>query len=99
MNIKGYQPSDEESLSYQWCKVDFYFDFPGYINYSRQDDEVMLSCEIETLESKIDDFINDRINEKETLEFIEQDFDFVFLPSYNKVESGESIHMPHLDMR
>lgn len=89
LNIKGYQPSDNESWDYQWCDVDFSFMFPDCINYSKQDDEVMLSCEIETLESKIDDFINDRIKEKETLEFIEPDFAFEFTPSYNKVESGE----------
>lgn len=89
LNIKGYQPSDRVCWDCQWCNVDFLFVFSDCIKYSRKDDEVMLSCEIETLESMIDDFINDRTKEKETLELIEPDFVFVFIPSYNKVKSEE----------
>lgn len=92
LQIKGYQPSNIENRNDQWCKVDFSFRFQECINYSRQDDEVFLSCEIETLESKLDDFIEDKIKEKETLDFLEPDFEFVFFPNYNKGESGASTY-------
>ena len=89
LQIKGYQPSDRDNWDYQWCSVDFSFVFPNCINYSKTDDEVMLSCEVEQLEKTIDDFINNRLVEKESIELIEPDFVFVFLPSYNMVEAGE----------
>ena len=54
----------------------------------KQDDEVLLSCEVEELEAKLDDFINDKIIKSETLEFIEPDFVFEFQPGYNMVEAG-----------
>lgn len=88
LQIKGYQPSSRDYWDFQWCKVDFVFVFPGCINYTKQDDEVLLSCEVEELESKLDDFINDKIIKSETLEFIEPDFVFEFQPSYNMVEAG-----------
>lgn len=89
LQIKVYQPSNRESWDYQWCDVDFSFIFPGCIDYARTDDEVMLSCEVEELERKINDLINGKLTERETVELIEPDFIFVFIPSYNMVEAGE----------
>lgn len=89
LQINGYQRSDKDNWDCQWCDVSFSFEFPGCIDYSKMNDEIILSCEVETLERKIDDFINDRITDKETLELIEPDFVFVFKPSYNMLESGE----------
>ena len=88
LQIKGYQPSSRDYWDFQWCKVDFAFAFPECINYTKQDDEVLLSCEVEELEAKLDDFINDKIIKSETLEFIEPDFVFELRPGYNKVEAG-----------
>lgn len=89
LQIKGYLPSDRENWDYQWCDVDFSFVFRGCIDYSRMDDEIILSCEVEELERKINDFIHNKITKRETLELIEPDFVFDFIPSYNMVESGE----------
>lgn len=88
LQIKGYEPSSRDHWDFQWCKVDFTFVFPGCLNYMKQDDEVLLSCEVEELEAKLDDFINDKIIKSETLEFIEPDFVFEFQPGYNMVEAG-----------
>ena len=88
LQIKGYQPSSRDYWDFQWCKVDFTFAFPECINYTKQDDEVLLSCEVEELEAKLDDFINDKIIKSETLEFIEPDFVFEFQPGYNMEEAG-----------
>lgn len=94
LQIKRYQPFGGENWDCQWCDVDCSFDFPGCISYSMHDAEVLLSCEIDTLESKLDAFINDRIKEKEMLSFIEPDFEFDFFPSYNMVEAGELEYAP-----
>lgn len=91
--VKGYQTSSKECWDYQWCDVDFAFRFLGCIDYSKQNDEVLLSCEIENLESEIDDFINNKIKEKKTMDFIEPDFKFEFRPSYNMVEAGEYVYI------
>ena len=88
LQIKGYEPSSRDHWDFQWCKVDFTFVFPGCLNYMKQDDEVLLSCEVEELEAKLDDFINDKIIKSETLEFIEPDFVFEFQPGYNMEEAG-----------
>lgn len=91
LQIKGYQPSNCENWDNQWCNVDFSFKFHNSINYSGTG-EIMLSCEVEELERKIDDFINDRIPKREIFELIEPDFVFDFKPSYNLVEFGECLY-------
>ncbi len=92
LQINGYQSSNSEDWYDNWCNVDFFFKFPGCIEYSGMDEEILLSCEVEELESAIDDFINDRIKDREMLEMIEPDFQFGFIPGYDKVKAGESTY-------
>ena len=92
LNIRNYQPYDHEEEDSNWCKVDYSFDFANCISYSKQDDEVLMSVEIEVLKCRLDDFIENRIESKYHLSFAEPDYEFIFIPSYNRVEAGECVY-------
>lgn len=91
LEIKGYHNSNSNNKFDNWCQVSYSFVFPDCINYSKQDDEILLSCEVEDLKEMLDDFIDGKITEKITQGFIEPDFEFVFIPPRNKFETGECV--------
>ena len=78
--IKNYVPSSEGSWDIQWCDISFLFRFSDIIDISGRS-QSMLSCEVENLESKIDDLINEKLSKRETLYTLESDFAFEFIPS------------------
>ena len=92
LQIKDYQLSNSSNEDNRWCKVDFSFSFPDCLHYSKQDEEVMLSSEVEELESYSDYFLNNKIQESKRLELVEPDFVFEFSPSYGMVGWGENPH-------
>lgn len=51
LNINGYEKTNSDNWDSTWCQVDFSFMFPDCINYSKSNDEVLLACEIESLEN------------------------------------------------
>ena len=80
MRIKGYEPSEKDKWDYQWCDVDFSFIGESWLNYQRDNDEVLLSCEVEELAQALDDLLADRLLEVKTIECIEPDFNFILHP-------------------
>lgn len=84
LGVNGYTPSTRENWDYQWCDVDFSFKFENVINYRKDDDEVLLSCEIEEIVSVFTKLLNDEYTEKFRLGFIEPDFEFEILPKDDK---------------
>ena len=99
LTISDYVSSNREHWDDEWCSVDYSFSFQNCIDYGKNGDAVLLSCEVDELRGKIDDLLNDRIQEKQNLTFIEPDFEFVFLPktdlrndpSYTYIAPGHEI--------
>lgn len=60
--------------------MDFSFIGNSWLNYQRDNDEVLLSCEIEDLAHSLDDLLEDELSEIKTIECIEPDFKFVLHP-------------------
>ena len=49
LQIKGYKPSNEDNWYSNWCNCDFLFTSGDWLNYHKENDEVLLSCEVEEL--------------------------------------------------
>ncbi len=107
IRIKGYAPSDKDKWDYQWCDVDFSFVSGSWLKYQRDNDEVLLSCEVEELAKSLDDLLADRLSEVKTIECIEPDFNFVLHPKrdlrddpkYTYVAKGHEIVDIFMEMK
>ena len=80
LNIKDYEPSQQDRWDCQWCHVDFSFSSGSWLDYHKENDEVLLSCEVETLAENLGKLLNDEIAEITELPCIEPDFNFVLHP-------------------
>lgn len=80
LRIKGYEASRKEDWDSQWCKCDFAFRSGDWLNYHREDDEILLSCEIEELETSLTKLLNDELEEIKEIYCIEPDFFFTLHP-------------------
>ena len=63
LKIKGYIPSTHEDWDSQWCNVDFSFFSGNWLDYHCENDEVLLSCEVEILADSISKLLNDELSE------------------------------------
>ena len=79
LNIKDYEPSQQENWD-QWCHVDFSFSSEGWLDYHKENDEVLMSFEVESLAAILKRLLNDEIAEIKEMSCIEPDFNFVFYP-------------------
>lgn len=83
LNIKGYQRTNSENWDDTWCNVDFAFRFRGCIDYSMNDAEILLACEVEGLESILTELLDGKLQQKkEGYSFIEPDFEFKLYPTH-----------------
>lgn len=80
LKIKGYIPSTHEDWDSQWCNVDFSFFSGNWLDYHCENDEVLLSCEVEILADSISKLLNDELSEITEISCIEPDFKFILHP-------------------
>lgn len=80
LQIKGYRPATKENWDSNWCKCDFLFASGDWLNYHKEDDEVLLSCEVEELEESLTKLLNNELSEVKEIDCIEPDFVFMLYP-------------------
>lgn len=96
LRINGYRPSTKNDWDSQWCTCDFDFSSGDWLNYHRECTEIMLSCEVEELESTLSQLLNDELKVTKEIACIEPDFVFTFYPkkdlrqdpNYSNIQSG-----------
>ena len=99
LKIKGYTPSWKENWDSQWCRCDYTFRSGDWLHYHGEDDEVLLSCEVEALEKTLTKLLNDELEEVKEIRCIEPDFMFKMQPkrdlrndpSYTYIRPGYEI--------
>lgn len=99
LRIKGYKPTGKEDWDSEWCNCDFLFASGEWLNYHREDDEVLLSCEVEELEESLTKLLNNELNEVKEIMCMEPDFNFILHPQkdlrtdpkYTYVQKGYEI--------
>ena len=95
LNIKSYQKTNSENWDDTWCNVDFAFRFHGCIDYSMNDAEILLACEVESLEEILTELLEDKLQQTKSLySFIEPDFNFELFPKHKiKDENPDVIYV------
>lgn len=72
-----------------WCEVSYSFSSEPWLNYHAENEELLLSIEVDELAQSLDDFINDRFTEEIAEGFYELEFCFIFSPKQELiVENG-----------
>lgn len=75
------------------CSVDFSFIFRDTIRYTRDNDCILLSCEIEAIQAKIEDLLVGRLLETIHIECIEPDFELILEPQYDISNSKDTVYV------
>lgn len=107
LKIKGYRPSVRDGWDCQWCNVDFSFSSDNWLNYYREDYEVLLACEVENLTQSIDKLLCDELSEQTEISCIEPDFKFILYPKkdlrkdpkYTYIRKGFEFEDVHMEWR
>ena len=89
LKIKGYTTSTKDNWDYQWCRCDFSFSSGDWLNYQREDNEVLLCCEVEELETYFTKLLNDELSAVKKITCLEPDFVFVLHPQFNKRKNSQ----------
>ena len=92
LNIKGYQKTNSENWDDTWCNVDFSFRFQGCIDYSMNDGEILLACEVESLEKILTELLEDKLQQtKNMYSFIEPDFNFELFQKHKITDEDSDV--------
>lgn len=85
LKISNYKPSNKNNWDSLWCKCDFRFNSRDWLNYHRENDEIILCSEVEELESTFTMLLNGDIVEDKEITLIEPDFVFQLYPSKDSI--------------
>lgn len=77
--VANYTKSIYEKWDIQWCKVELTIQSEKWLNYQISSD-ILLACEVENIQDKISDLLEDKIKAQEIMEFIEPDLTLVLNP-------------------
>ena len=80
LKIKGYEKSTKEDWDGQWCRCDFSFMSGDWLNYHKEDDEVLMSCEVEELYEALSKLLTDELPDIKEICCMEPDFNFILYP-------------------
>lgn len=107
LRINDYQPFEKKRWHTQWCTTDFSFTSGDWLHYVVEQDQTLLSSEIEALASRLDDLLQDKLTEVKTIECTEPDFQFVLKPKrdlrddprYLYIKEGHEIVDAYMETR
>lgn len=107
LQIKGYKPTNKDNWDSEWCKCDCSFSSGNWLNYHKENDEVLLSAEVETLEKAFTKLLDNKFTEVTEICCIEPDFVFKLFPQtdlrsdpkYTYIRPGCEIQDIYLEWR
>lgn len=91
--VKDYRKSTKDNWDDLWCRCDFSFRSGNWLNYQRSDDAILLSSEIDELESSLTQLINNEITDVKVIEPIEPDFKFVLYPQEDITKNPKCVYV------
>lgn len=80
LSVNDYEKSNKADWDSQWCNCEFSLGFENQLIFYESSGSLLLSCEIEDLESKLTQLLNDELDEAYKLECLEPDFQFMLQP-------------------
>ena len=86
LEISRYRLTSKKNQFLKWCTCNFRFSSENWLKYHKENDEILLCCELDELTNALTDLLDNKIQEAKEISFIEPDFVFELYP---KVESKE----------
>lgn len=80
LQINGYKPTDKDNWDSEWCRCDFLFASGDWLNYHKENDEVLLCSEVEELADAFTELLDNKLSEVKKIICIEPDFVFELYP-------------------
>ena len=107
LQINGYRPTNEDNWDSEWCRCDFLFSSGDWLSYHKENDEVLLACEVDELEEKLSRLLENKLTEIEEMVCIEPDFIFKLYPQidirenpkYTYVQPGYELQDIYLEWK
>lgn len=107
LKIKNYRRTNREDWDSEWCACDFHFYSYDWLNYYRQNNEVLLSSEIDEIYDSLTRLLDNQMTQTEEIICIEPDFVFKLYPqkdlskdpSYTYVRPGYEIQDIYLEWK
>lgn len=105
--INDYRPTNKDSWYYAWCRCDFSFSSDDWLNYHKENDEVLLACEVDALEERLSKLLDNKLTEIDEMVCVEPDFIFKLYPQtdlrkdpkYTYVQPGYEIRDIYLEWK
>lgn len=94
LKINDYQPSVDEGWESQWCRCDHSFCSGDWLHYCRENDEVLLSREVEELADKLTGLLNGELQEVTELRCMEPDYVFRLHPRRDLRQDPRYTYIP-----
>lgn len=63
LQINGYKPTDKDNWDSEWCRCDFLFASGDWLNYHKENDEVLLCSEVEELADAFTELLDNKLSE------------------------------------
>ncbi len=92
-SISHYVRSTKERWDKEWCAVSVACRGGNWLNYVRNADETLLSCEVETILDHLEDLLNDRLHSSGQLAFIEPDFILILNPKKDLTKDAKYLYV------
>lgn len=80
LRIRQYTKPDKNNWDYTWCKVDFSFCSNPWLDYKKENCEVLLAQEVDDLIEALENLLSDKLSEPSEFSFVEPDFVFNLSP-------------------
>lgn len=93
LQINGYKPTSKENWDSEWCRCDLFLSSGEWLNYSKEDDEILLCSEIDGLVENLTELLNNEISEEKELACIESDFIFELYPQTDLRKDSKCIYV------
>lgn len=105
LQINGYKPTNKENWDSEWCRCDFLFTSGDWLNYHKENDEVLLCSDIDELAETLTELLDNKILEEREILCIEPDFIFKLYPEtdlrdnpqYTYIQPGYEIQDIYLE--
>lgn len=107
LKINGYKLTDKENWDIKWCRCDFLFSSGNWLNYHKENDEVLLCSEIDELVEALTELLDNKISEIKEISCVEPDFVFKLYPEtdlrddskYTYIQPGYNIQDIYLEWK
>ena len=94
LNIQNYKLDNRDDFS-DWCRCDFSLTSGNWLNYYVEDDELLLSSEVDELEKNLTLLLENKFLDVVLMPCIEPDFCFIFNPQKDLREDPKYTNVAH----